>query len=82
MNIREYLEDSHKVLYKKPRRQLITEPYKPIAEPKVTIMTIDYNDLTKNQLVAILWERGIEHNKRQLKSELVALLEQDDKKNI
>jgi len=82
MNMREYLRDSHKVLRKKPDKQFITEPYKPDIMDKVITITIDYNDLTKNQLVAILWERGIEHNKRQLKSELVALLEQDDKKNI
>jgi len=38
----------------------------------------DYNKLTKNQLVKLLWNRGIHHNKRQLKAQLVSLLIKDD----
>lgn len=40
---------------------------------------LDYNQYTKNQLVEMLWSRGIEHNKRQNKAELVALLEAGDR---
>ncbi len=33
-------------------------------------------ELNKNQIVKLLWERGIEHNKRQSRDELLALLEE------
>ncbi len=80
MNMHEYLRDVNKVLRRKPDKHFITEP---VEQPeKIVVVSIDYNDLTKNDLVQMLWERGIDHNKRQLKEELVALLEQDDKKNI
>jgi len=77
MNMHEYLRDVNKVLRRKPDKHFITEP---VEQPeKIIVVNIDYNDLTKNDLVQMLWERGIDHNKRQLKEELVALLEQDDK---
>lgn len=77
MNMHEYLRDVNKVLRRKPDKHFITEP---VEQPeKIVVVNIDYNDLTKNDLVQMLWERGIDHNKRQLKEELVALLEQDDK---
>ncbi len=45
------------------------------TETETEEITGDYSDLTKNELVKLLWERGIEHNKRQSKAELIALLE-------
>ena len=80
MNIHEYLRDVNKVLRRKPDKHFITEP---VEQPeKIVVINIDYNDLNKDDLTRMLGKRGIAHNKSQLKAELVALLEQDDKKNI
>ncbi len=80
MSMYEYIKDSEKVLRRKPNKatkRYITEPVEPPSQPKP--VTTNYNDLTKNDIVQLLWERGIEHNKRQLKAELIALLEESDK---
>lgn len=80
MNMHEYLRDVNKVLRSKPDKHFITEP---VERPeKVVTIHIDYNDLNKDDLTRMLRQRGIAHNKSQLKAKLVALLEQDDNKNI
>ncbi len=82
MSMYDYIKDSEKVLHARPRprKQILLKPdYSKVPKDTVTI-SIDYNDLTKNQIVRLLWDRNIPHNKRQLKAELVALLEEDDRK--
>ena len=39
---------------------------------------LNYDDMTKNELVVELVRRGIEFNKRQNKDELIDLLKEDD----
>lgn len=58
-----------------PGEDLVEEP---VGEEKAEEPVVDYWDMTKNELVEELWSRDIEHNKRQVKAELVALLEKDD----
>ncbi len=48
----------------------------------VTVSRKAYENLTKNKLVGMLWDRGISHNKRMLKEELIDLLVEDDKKKF
>lgn len=78
MRMYDYLKDSQKVLHRKPipRRRLIVEP----VEPEDVKIPKDYMYLTKNDLVKLLWGRGIPHNKRMLKAELITLLEEDDRR--
>jgi len=73
----DHINDSEKVLRKHtyPKKQFIIEP---TYDKENTIVDTDYNKLTKNQLVKLLWNRGIHHNKRQLKAQLVSLLIKDD----
>lgn len=51
---------------------------KPIIEkaiaPVVENTTVNYESMTKNELVKLLAKRGIDFNKRQPKEELIALL--------
>ena len=62
-------------------RKVVTSVYELRGQPAPSIKTtVDYNSLTKNTLVEILHKRKIPHNKRQVKDELVELLEKDDLK--
>ena len=83
MRMYDYIKDSEKVLRNRPinTKQTVEKPISSAAIPNVSSVSVDYNSLNKNSLVKLLWERGIQHNKRQLKPQLVSLLEQDDRKN-
>ena len=53
------------------------EPVKVEKEPSEP-EHLNYDDMTKNELVVELVRRGIEFNKRQNKDELIDLLKEDD----
>ena len=64
-------------------KKVVTSVYELREQPVPSVSTsipIDYNTFNKNTLVKMLVLRKIPHNKRQLKAELVALLEKDDLK--
>ncbi len=62
--------------------KFIKNLFKTENKDTVTIDPSIYESLSKNQLVKELWSRNINHNKRQLKSELIDLLIENDKKNF
>ena len=54
------------------------KPFVPLSPkiPTKTNVPPNYKDFTKNQLVELLWSIGIKHNKRQVRTELIALVEE------
>ena len=61
-----------------PRRETATiKPPENAVMPPPVEKQKDYENMTKNEIVRELNLRGIEHNKRQVKAELIALLRGD-----